>query len=84
MKAFREAGMKFKINNYKVKNIIGDIMGDDYFSFPLVKLIGLIKGSLLADDDVRGFRKLIDRHNIELENEEVAIENIPYILEGWR
>ena len=84
LKAFREAGMKFKINNYKVKNIISDIMGDDYFSFPLVKLIGLIKGSLLADDDVRGIRKLIDRHNIELENEEVALESIPYILEGCR
>jgi len=81
--AIRAAGIRTKVNNYKVKNIISEILGRDYFSAPLAKLVGLIKGSMIDGRDVRGIRRLIDEYNIQFESsreEQQAISAIPAIL----
>lgn len=81
--AIRNAGVRTKVNNYKVRNIIADLLGKDYFSAPLAKLIGLIKGSMIDGRDVRGIRRLIDEYNIQFESsreEKQAISMVPAIL----
>jgi len=81
--AIRAAGIRTKVNNYKVKNIISEVLGRDYFSAPLAKLVGLIKGSMIDGRDVRGIRRLIDEYNIQFESsreEQQAISAIPAIL----
>jgi len=81
--AIRAAGIRTKVNNYKVKNIIDDYHGKDFNAYPLVKLIGLIKGSLIDGSDIRSIRGLIDKYNIEFEStreEQLAITSIPDIL----
>lgn len=81
--AIRSAGVRTKLNNYKVRNIIADLLGKDYFATPLAKLIGLIKGAMVDGRDVRGIRALIDQYNIQFESsreEQQAISIIPAIL----
>jgi len=85
--ALRSAGIKTRVNNYKVKNIIDDILGKDFNAFPLVKLIGLVKGSLVDGDDKKTIFQLIDKYNINFESdreEEMAINAIPAILTQCR
>ena len=85
--ALRSAGIKTRVNNYKVKNIIDDILGKDFNAFPLVKLISLVKGSLIEGTDQRSIFQLIDKYNINFESdreEEMAIGAIPTILEVCR
>ena len=85
--ALRSAGIKTRVNNYKVKNIIDDILGKDFNAFPLVKLISLVKGSLIDGTDQKSIFQLIDKYNINFESdreEEMAISAIPTILEVCR
>ena len=85
--ALRSAGIKTRVNNYKVKNIIDDILGKDFNAFPLVKLISLVKGSLIEGTDQKSIFQLIDKYNINFESdreEEMAISAIPTILEVCR
>tara|TARA_R100000951_G_scaffold18756_1_gene15346 strand:- start:8724 stop:10160 length:1437 start_codon:yes stop_codon:yes gene_type:complete len=85
--ALRSAGIKTRVNNYKVKNIIDDILGKDFNAFPLVKLISLVKGSLIDGTDQKSIFQLIDKYNINFESdreEEMAIGAIPTILEVCR
>mgnify|MGYP003132065739 FL=1 len=85
--ALRSAGIKTRVNNYKVKNIIDDILGKDFNAFPLVKLISLVKGSLIEGTDQKSIFQLIDKYNINFESdreEEMAIGAIPTILEVCR
>lgn len=81
--AIRNAGVRTKVNNYKVRNIIADLLGKDYFATPLAKLISLIKGSLVDSRDLKNIRSLIDEYNIQFESsreEKQAISMIPAIL----
>ena len=55
--------------------------------FPLVKLVGLVKGSLVDGDDKKTIFQLIDKYNINFESdreEEMAINAIPAILTQCR
>lgn len=82
--AIRAAGIRTKVNNYKTKNIIDDYHGKDFNSFPLAKLIGLMKGSMVDAHDLRSIRFLIDKYNIEFESsreEDMAIDSIPDIMD---
>jgi superfamily I DNA/RNA helicase len=81
--ALRAAGIKTKVNNFKVKNIIDDILGRDFYAQPLVKLISLIKGSLTDAEDTSSIHGLIDEYNVEFKSdreEAIALANIPAIL----
>ncbi len=81
--ALRAAGIKTKVNNFKVKNIIDDILGRDFYAQPLVKLISLIKGSLTDAEDISSIHGLIDEYNVEFKSdreEAIALANIPAIL----
>ena len=81
--AIRSAGVKTKVNNYKLNNIIKDLLGDDYYYAPLKKLISLVKGSLIEGNDVKSINKLIDKYNINFgsdKEESIGIKAIPAIL----
>tara|TARA_R110002012_G_scaffold148_1_gene493 strand:- start:501 stop:1934 length:1434 start_codon:yes stop_codon:yes gene_type:complete len=81
--ALRAAGIKTKVNNFKVKNIIDDILGRDFYAQPLVKLISLIKGSLTGWNDSKAINQLIDEYQIEFSSdreEVIALDAIPAIL----
>jgi superfamily I DNA/RNA helicase len=65
MKAIRDAEGRVKVNNWKVKNIIDGIFGRDYHAQPLVKLISLVKGSMIDCTNEKEIYKLIDEYNIE-------------------
>jgi superfamily I DNA/RNA helicase len=85
--AIRSAGIKTRVNNFKVKNIINDVLGKDFHAAPLCKLIGLIKGSMVEGNDRKSIFGLIDRYNINFESdreEQMAIEAIPAILKECR
>ena len=49
--AIRAAGVKTKVNNWKVNNIIKDLLGADFYVAPLKKLVSLVKGSLISGTD---------------------------------
>ena len=81
--ALRAAGIRTKVNNFKVKNIIDDMLGRDFYAQPLIKLISLIKGSMIDENDTKGIYSLIDEYNIEFNSdreEVIAIDSIPAIL----
>jgi DNA helicase II / ATP-dependent DNA helicase PcrA len=81
--AIRAAGVKTKVNNYKLNNIIKDLLGADFYAAPLKKLVSLIKGSLVAGNDIKSINILIDEYNINFNSEReelIAIEAIPAIL----
>lgn len=85
--AIRNAGIRTKVNNYKVRNIIADLLGKDYFATPLAKLVGLVKGTMVDGRDVRSIRRLIDEFNIQFKSsreENQAIKTIPAILNKCR
>ena len=81
--AIRAAGIKTKVNNYKLNNIIKDLLGADFYSVPLKKLVSLVKGSLIKGNDIKAINRLIDEYNINFNSEreeQIAIESIPSIL----
>jgi len=81
--ALRSAGIKTKVNNFKVNNIIQDLLGNDFHIAPLKKLVSLVKGSLIEGTDTRAINQLIDEYNIQFQSireEELAIRSIPAIL----
>jgi len=81
--AIRSAGIKTKVNNYKLNNIIKDLLGDDYYFAPLKKLVSLVKGSLIEGTDVKSINQLIDKYNINFgsdREEVIGIQSIPAIL----
>tara|TARA_R110000751_G_scaffold65981_3_gene134845 strand:+ start:1888 stop:3321 length:1434 start_codon:yes stop_codon:yes gene_type:complete len=85
--ALRAAGIKTKVNNFKVKNIIDSILGRDYYAQPLIKLISLIKGSLVDETDKKAINSLIDTYDIKFNSdreEAVALSHIPAILNQCR
>ena len=81
--ALRNAGIKTKVNNRKSHQVIQELLGKDYYTAPLSKLISLVKGSLVDGKDVKSIRRLIDEYNISFEShreEEQAILAIPSVL----
>ena len=81
--AIRAAGIKTKVNNWKVNNIIKDLLGADFYVAPLKKLVSLVKGSLISGTDKSAILNLIDEYNITFNSdreEEIAIQAIPSIL----
>jgi superfamily I DNA/RNA helicase len=83
--AIRSAGIRTKVNNWKVKNFINDILGKDYQdTSQLCKLISLVKGSLVDGNDRKSILQIIDAYNINFNSsreEEMALNNIPVLLE---
>ena len=82
--AIRNAGISTKVNNYKVTNIIKEILGADYYVTPLKKLVSLVKGSMVKGNNVSAIRSLIDEYNIQFQSEREetqAIQVIPTILQ---
>tara|TARA_R110000765_G_scaffold19066_1_gene50574 strand:- start:1408 stop:2838 length:1431 start_codon:yes stop_codon:yes gene_type:complete len=81
--AIRAAGIKTKVNNYKLNNIIKDLLGADFYYVPLKKLVSLVKGSLIEGTDIKSINLLIDDYNINFNSEReelIAIQSIPAIL----
>lgn len=82
--AFRNAGIRTKVYFKKTNEIITDILGKDYRSnYPLAKLVGLIKGSMIEANDENAIRGLIDKFNIQFyedNDETLALEYIEDIL----
>jgi len=81
--AIRAAGIKTKVNNYKLNNIIKDLLGADFYYVPLKKLVSLVKGSLIEGTDIKSINILIDDYNINFNSEReelIAIQSIPAIL----
>ena len=81
--AIRAAGVKTKVNNFKLNNIIKDLLGADYHIAPLKKLVSLVKGSLISPTDRNAILGLIDEYNINFNSdreENIAIQSIPAIL----
>lgn len=80
--AFRANNVKTKVNTKKTWEIISDILGKDYIAAPLVKLVSLVKGSMIDPKDVRAIRALIDSYDINFAEGEEAdgIKAIPAIL----
>ena len=67
--AIRNAGIKTKVNNYKVTNIIKEVLGADYYVTPLKKLVSLVKGAMVEGNNVTAIRGLIDEYNIQFQSE---------------
>ena len=81
--AIRAAGVRTKVNNFKLNNIIKDLLGADYKYAPLKKLVSLVKGSLIDSKDTEAITDLICEYNINFNSEreeKIAIESIPAIL----
>jgi DNA helicase-2/ATP-dependent DNA helicase PcrA len=81
--AIRAAGIKTKVNNFKLNNIIKELLGADYYIAPLKKLVSLVKGSLISPTDRNAIFGLIDEYNINFNSdreENIAIQSIPAIL----
>ena len=81
--AIRSAGIKTKMNNFKVNNIVKDLLGADFHIAPVKKLVSLIKGSLIDGTDTQAILSLIDEYNIQFPSdreERLTIEAIPAIL----
>ena len=81
--ALRAAGIRTKVNNFKLNNIIKELLGKDYHVAPLKKLVSLVKGSLINGTDTKSIMGLIDEYNINFNSdreERIALESIPAIL----
>ena len=80
--AFRSNGVRTKVNTKKTWDIISEVLGKDYIAAPLVKLVSLVKGSMIDPKDVRAIRALIDSYDINFAEGEEAdgIKAIPAIL----
>tara|TARA_R100000231_G_scaffold37181_6_gene32649 strand:- start:6836 stop:8269 length:1434 start_codon:yes stop_codon:yes gene_type:complete len=85
--AIRKAGIKTRVNNYKLTNIIRELLGKDFNVTPLKKLVSLVKGSMIEGKDVKSILGLIDEYNINFNSdreETLSIESIPAILNMCR
>ena len=85
--AIRKAGVKTRVNNYKLTNIIRELLGKDFNVTPLKKLVSLVKGSMIEGKDVKSILGLIDEYNINFNSdreETLSIESIPAILNMCR
>ena len=80
--AFRSNGVRTKVNTKKTWDIISEVLGKDFTAAPLVRLVSLVKGSMMEGNDVKGIRALIDEYDLSFaEGEEGdAIRAIPAIL----
>jgi superfamily I DNA/RNA helicase len=65
-----------KMNNWKTANIIGDVLGKDYFAMPLVKLVGFMKGALIDANDRKSILNIIDSRNIAFGSDKEEIDGI--------
>ena len=81
MKAVRDSVGRIKVNNWKVKNIIDGILGRDYFAQPLVKLISLVKGSMIDCTDNKEIYKLIDEYNIEFKTPREEVMGVDLVCQ---
>jgi len=88
--AFFKQGLRPKVSNYKVKNIIDSIpaLGRDYKSaHQLIKLISLVKGSMIDCKNEEQVRGLIDYYNLEFKTaleEQLGIEHVCMILDDCK
>lgn len=81
--AIRAAGVKTRVNNFKLNNIIKELLGADYYIAPLKKLVSLVKGGLVEATSRKDILSLIDEYNINFNSdreENIAIQSIPAIL----
>jgi superfamily I DNA/RNA helicase len=81
--AIRNAGVRTNLDTRKTHYIIQELLGKDYYTAQLCKLVSLVKGSLTEGNDTRAIRRLIDEYNIVFESsreETQAIQAIPAIL----
>ena len=81
MKAVRDSVGRIKVNNWKVKNIIDGILGRDYQAQPLVKLISLVKGSMIDCTDEKQIYQLIDKYNIEFSNSREEVMGVSIVCQ---
>tara|TARA_R110000822_G_scaffold110096_1_gene240097 strand:+ start:54 stop:1493 length:1440 start_codon:yes stop_codon:yes gene_type:complete len=82
MKALRAGGLT-RMDKNKNKEIIQSVLGKDYNWFPLSKLIGLVKGSMVDANNSSHVRQLIDKYNIQFnddEDERLAINRMPLLI----
>ena len=83
--AIRNAGIKTRVNNFKLNNIIKDFLGKDFTIAPLKKLVSLIKGSLIDPSNRKEINRLIDEYNIQFHSEreeEIAIAHLTTLLKA--
>lgn len=81
MKAVRDSVGKIKMNKWKVKNIIDEIFGRDYQAQPLIKLISLVKGSMIDCTNEKEIYKLIDEYNIEFRNNDEEVMGVQAVCQ---
>ena len=85
--AIRKAGIKTRVNNYKLTNIIKELLGKDFNVAPLKRLVSLVKGSLIEGDNVKAVARLIDEYNINFQSdreEMLGVSSVPAILKMCR
>jgi DNA helicase II / ATP-dependent DNA helicase PcrA len=83
LRAIKQQGW-CKVDKSKTYKIVERVLGKDYFAVPLVKLIGLMKGSMVDAKDHRSIAQLIDKYNINFDSdrdEVIAFNNLPRIME---
>jgi superfamily I DNA/RNA helicase len=83
MKALRASGLT-RMDKNKNRTIIEGVLGKDYNWFPLSKLIGLVKGSMVDANNTSHVRQLIDKYNIQFtddEDERLAINRMPLLIQ---
>lgn len=83
LRAIKQQGW-CKVDKSKTYKIVERVLGKDYFAVPLVKLIGLMKGSMVDAKDRRSIAQLIDKYNINFDSdrdEVIAFDNLPRIME---
>lgn len=82
--AFRNAGIYTKVNNWKAKNIISDVLGKDYEDTNVLsKLISQMKGGMVDVNDKSKIHYLMGEYNIEFSsqrNEDLAFDFLPTIF----
>lgn len=81
--AIRNAGIKTRVNKFKLNNIIKELLGKDFHVTPLKKLVGLIKGCLVEGTDKHAIIDLIEEYNINFQSDrelKIALDAIPAIL----
>jgi len=73
-----------KMDKWKSSNIIREVIGENYYALPLVKLISLMKGGLVEATDRKSIKRLIDVHHIQFNtdsDEVMALKNLPMIMQ---
>ena len=83
--AIRNAGIKTRVNNFKLNNIIKDFLGKDFNIAPVKKLVSLVKGSLIDPSNRKEVNRLIDEYNIQFHSEreeEMAIAHLTTLLKA--